>query len=85
MNDLTCAAEIYSMLREYIPVDHLERVAEEIVAVMMDEGYSLGQIEQVMAEHDEMYDAIEDATEYGEDVDTDDYVIQDDEDYMDQE
>jgi hypothetical protein len=87
MNDLNCTAEIYSMLREYIPINQLSRVAEEVVAVMMDEGYNLDQIEQAMSEHDEMYDAIEDATEYGESGDIDDYMIDDeeDQDYMEKE
>ena len=85
MKDITCAAEIYSLLREYIPIEELDRMAEEVVAIMMDEGYSLGQIEQALSEHDEIYDAIEDATLYGEDVDTDDYVQEDDFDYQDEE
>lgn len=77
MKDISCAAEIYSMLREYVPINQLSRVAEEVVAIMMDEGYSLDDIEEAMSEHDEIYDAIEYATEYGEDIDTDDYSMYD--------
>lgn len=84
MNDISCAAEIYSMLREFIPVDQVEAIAEEIVSVLMNEGYSFAQIEKAMGEHDEIYDAIEDATEYGEEIESDDY-MEDDGEYMDEE
>lgn len=84
MNDISCAAEIYSMLREFVPIDQSEKIAEEIVSMLLDEGYSLGQIEQALGEFDEMYDAIEDATEYGEDMESDDY-MEDEDEYMDEE
>jgi hypothetical protein len=59
---LDIANEIYSLMKEYIPNEDLKDAADDVVNHLLDMGYTGTQIEQACSEHDEICDAVEDAT-----------------------
>jgi hypothetical protein len=83
MYDLTCAAEIYALTRDYVPDSAKARVAELAVEIFVNEGYSFDQIDEELGGFDEIYDAIqnqdEEENEESESESEDDYYIQDEE------
>lgn len=59
MLDISCAADVYSIMRQYVPDGAVQNVAQQVVEVLIDEGYSYDDIEEALYNFDEIYDAIE--------------------------
>jgi hypothetical protein len=72
---LAIANEVYSLMKNYLPVESLNDAADDVVNHLLDMGYSTSQIEQAYGEHSEMLDAVKNADTY----------MQVSEDYMDDE
>lgn len=82
MNDLSCAAEIYALMRNHVDNQSLTALSEEVVDIMVEEGYSFAKIEEALGDFDEIYDAIE---SYVQEEDESEVEMEDEEDDYDYE
>lgn len=74
------AAEIWSIVRENIPYDDREQLADSLVGVLVDHGYDLDDIRHEFTDDSEIQDAIKFYADEGETEDDDDYLEDQDED-----
>lgn len=89
MNDLSCAADIYAIMRKHVPANVLPKLAQEAVEIFLDEGYSNAKIEDELGDFDEIYDALDATVDYGEEyeeeVEDDEEEVEYDSEYYDEE
>lgn len=73
------AAEIWSLMRECVPYDEREQLADGVVGILVDHGFDLDDVSYEFGEDADIQDAIK---FYRDDVDeeTDEYEVYSDED-----
>lgn len=76
------ASDIWKLVRESIPYDEREQLADSLIGILVDHGFDLDDVKYEFDDDQEVLDAIKYYAEDTEDEESDDYDSYDeDEDY----
>lgn len=79
--DLMHVAEVYSVMKKYVPAESLPDVANDVVGLLLDQGYTAAQIEMACEDCDEIYEALDEQTIYTQEGYNDEDEYEEEEDY----